>query len=66
MSYEGEQLTGMLEGTDEKSLNPDADFVAAIFGGHSASPDFGVALRAHVLADAAYQSASEGGTPQAV
>ena len=66
MSYDGDQLKGMLADVDEKSLNPDADFVAAILGGYAAAPGFAVALRAHVLADAAYTSASEGGSPQMV
>jgi predicted dehydrogenase len=41
--------------------NADAEFVAAAAAGRPATPDFAVALRAHVLADAAYRSAASGG-----
>lgn len=46
--------------------NADVEFVAAAAAGEPAQPDFAVALRAHVLADAAYRSAATAGTPQPV
>jgi predicted dehydrogenase len=46
--------------------NPDASFIDAVVKGEPAWPSFDDALRAHVLADAAYRSAATGGTPIAV
>jgi predicted dehydrogenase len=53
--------------------NPDAAFVAAVAvaaeaeaPGSGAWPDFATALRAHVVVDAAYRSAADGGTPVSV
>lgn len=43
--------------------NPDALFIDAVVKGEPAWPSFADALRAHVLADAAYRSAAEGGVP---
>lgn len=45
--------------------NPDGDFVRAVRDGMAAWPDVGVALRAHELVGAAYQSAAAGGAPVA-
>ena len=42
---------------------PDAGFVEAAAAGRPARPDVATALRAHVLADAAYRSAADGGAP---
>lgn len=39
--------------------NADGDFIAAVADGRPASPDFGDALRAHVLVDAIYRSARD-------
>ncbi|MFN0090256.1 MAG: Gfo/Idh/MocA family protein [Acidimicrobiales bacterium] len=50
----------------ELPANPDAAFLAAAAGAGPAEPDFAVALRAHVLADAAYRSAAAGGAPVAL
>ena len=41
--------------------NPDAAFVAAVEARRPAYPDFGIALRAHAIVDAAYRSAEAGG-----
>ena len=41
--------------------NPDGDFIAAVVGGTAATPSFDDAVRAHVLADAIYRSATAGG-----
>jgi predicted dehydrogenase len=43
--------------------NPDGAFVQAVEEGRTAWPSFADALRAHVLADAVYRSAAEGGAP---
>ena len=43
--------------------NPDAAFIDAVIAGKPAWPSFADALRAHVLADAAYRSAAAGGAP---
>jgi predicted dehydrogenase len=43
--------------------NPDAAFIDAVVTGEPAWPSFAGALRAHVLADAAYRSAANGGAP---
>jgi predicted dehydrogenase len=45
--------------------NPDVAFIEAVVKGEPAWPSFADALRAHVLADAAYRSAAAGGTPVA-
>jgi predicted dehydrogenase len=46
--------------------NPDELFIEAVVKGGAAWPSFKDALRAHVLADAAYRSAASGGGPVAV
>jgi len=46
--------------------NPDALFIDAVAAKTPAWPSFADALRAHVLADAAYRSAAAGGAPMAV
>jgi predicted dehydrogenase len=47
-------------------VNPDEGFLAAITGGQTAGPDFESALRAHIVVDAAYRSAAQGGAPVSV
>ncbi|MEZ5379469.1 MAG: Gfo/Idh/MocA family oxidoreductase [Acidimicrobiales bacterium] len=67
--WESETDSGVLEGaelvasvrSDGHTQNPDREFVDAVIAGTSAHPDVAVALRAHVLADAAYRSAADGG-----
>jgi predicted dehydrogenase len=46
--------------------NPDELFINAVVKGEPAWPSFADALRAHVLVDAAYRSAANGGVPVAV
>jgi predicted dehydrogenase len=46
--------------------NPDAAFIDAVVAKRPAWPSFADALRAHVLADAAYRSAAAGGQPISV
>lgn len=60
---EGEPSIEAALAVDGGGTNPDADFVAAVLDGRPAHPDFRTALRAHVLADAAYRSAASGGAP---
>jgi predicted dehydrogenase len=43
--------------------NPDVAFVESVVRREPAWPSFADALRAHVLADAAYRSAASGGAP---
>jgi predicted dehydrogenase len=58
---EGEALMAALESRGVPTRHPDRAFVEAVRSGAPASPDLGDALRAHVLVDAAYRSAAEGG-----
>lgn len=61
--WEGDDVVNMADAIDRRGTNPDADFVEAVLNERPAFPDFGVALRAHVLADAAYRSAEQNGMP---
>lgn len=61
--WEGDKVTEMADAIDGRSTNPDKDFVDAVLNERPAYPDFGVAVRAHVLADAAYRSAEQNGMP---
>lgn len=61
--WKGKRLAEIATSIDRKGINPDADFVAAVLAGRPAYPDFAVAVRAHVLADAAYRSAALNGAP---
>ena len=62
-ALKGRSLAAKAAAADAMGFNPDADFVAAIRDGGPAYPDFGLAVEAHRLADAAYRSAAEGGRP---
>jgi len=64
--WEGDAVASMAHDFDGGSANPDADFVAAVLADRPASPDFRTALRAHILADAAYRSAEQSGSPVGV
>ena len=61
--WKGRQVTEMAESVDGRGINPDSDFVTSVKEGKPASPDFRTALRAHVVVDAAYRSAAQGGAP---
>jgi predicted dehydrogenase len=61
--WQGQEVVEMAHEIDGGGVNPDADFVAAVLGERRAFPDFGIAVRAHVLADAAYRSAAQNGAP---
>ncbi len=65
-TLEGATLSQTANETDDRGTNPDAAFVDAVLNNDPAYPDTAIALRAHVLADAAYRSAADGGTPQDV
>jgi predicted dehydrogenase len=66
--------TGTLGADDPSGLteagiplrNPDGAFIDAARSGTPATPDFAVALRAHVVTDAIYRSAAAGGAPISV
>lgn len=62
-TWEGWDVANRATALDGLGHNPDADFVQSVLLDRPAYPDFGVALRAHVLADAAYRSAAAGGVP---
>jgi predicted dehydrogenase len=47
-------------------VNPDQSFLDAVTAGRTIGPDFDSALRAHVVVDAAYRSAAQGGVPVTV
>lgn len=61
--WEGDAVVEMANAIDGRGINPDADFVDAVLNERPAFPDFEVAVRAHVLADAAYRSAAANGMP---
>ena len=58
----GSDLLSVLADTGMPVRNPDQAFVEAVAAGRPAHPDFATALRAHVVADAAYRSAATGGS----
>ena len=60
---QGQALVDAVQAIDGPGNNPDADFIASVIAGTPAYPDLSMALRAHVLADAAYRSAAAGGDP---
>jgi predicted dehydrogenase len=61
-SLGGAELIEALRAGPTPSRNPDQAFIEAVMGGRPATPDFADALRAHVLADALYRSATAGGS----
>lgn len=61
--WQGGDVTSMAHELDGGSINPDADFVNAVLHERPAYPDFEIAVRGHVLADAAYRSATMNGAP---
>jgi predicted dehydrogenase len=58
---EGDALMAALETRGIATRYPDRAFIEAVQAGTPASPDMAEALRAHVLVDAAYRSAADGG-----
>ncbi len=63
---ERDELRSAAAAIDGLADDPDASFVEAVRRGEPAYPDFGVAMEAHRLADAAYRSAADGGRPVAL
>jgi len=63
VEWQGQEVVDMASEIDGGGVNPDADFVDSVLSESPAFPDFGVAVRAHVLVDAAYRSAEENGAP---
>jgi predicted dehydrogenase len=62
-TLERAELSERAASADGLGVNADAAFVAAVRAGRPAYPDFGIALEAHRLADAAYRSAAAEGQP---
>ncbi len=60
-SLEGVALAEAATDLDGRGQNADVDFIRAVVADQPAYPDFSVALEAHRLCDAAYQSAAEQG-----
>jgi predicted dehydrogenase len=65
-SVEGDELLAMLHTHGIRPRNPDEAFIEAVAAGRPADPGFGAALRAHVLAEAIYRSASDAMGPGSV
>jgi predicted dehydrogenase len=65
-TLEGPELGDRVWSAGLAPVNPDQSFLDAVNRGHSAGPDFESALRAHVVVDAAYRSAAQGGVPVVV
>lgn len=65
-SVEGNELMVMLHAHGIRPRNPDQAFVEAVAAGTPADPDFTAALRAHVLTEAIYRSASNAMGPGSV
>jgi predicted dehydrogenase len=62
-TLEGRELGERVWSAGLAPVNPDEGFLDAIVAGRSGGPDFESALRAHVVVDAAYRSAAQGGQP---
>lgn len=63
---EGRELGAAVWNAGLAPVNPDQSFLDAVTEGRTLGPDFDSALRAHVVVDAAYRSAAQGGIPVAV
>jgi predicted dehydrogenase len=63
---EGDELMVMLHSRGIRPRNPDQAFIEAVAAGRPASPDFTAALRAHVLTEAIYRSASDATGPGSI
>jgi predicted dehydrogenase len=61
-ALEGDELVAAVAPLLDGSMNPDGDFIRAVSAQEAANPDFAVALAAHRVVDAMYQSAALGGT----
>jgi predicted dehydrogenase len=65
-TLEGRALGEQVWSAGLAPVNPDEVFLDAVAQGRTIGPDFDDALRAHVVVDAAYRSAAQGGAPVAV
>jgi predicted dehydrogenase len=65
-TLEGRELGKAVWSAGLAPVNPDQGFLDAVTQGRTIGPDFASALRAHVVVDAAYRSAAQGGVPVAV
>ncbi len=65
-TLEGRELGHRVWDAGLAPANPDAGFIDAVAQGRTIGPDLESALRAHVVVDAAYRSAAQGGTPVSV
>jgi predicted dehydrogenase len=65
-TLEGRELGDRVWSAGLAPVNPDAGFLDAMARGRTIGPDFESAVRAHVVVDAAYRSASQGGVPVSV
>ncbi len=65
-TLEGRQLGEAAWSAGLAPVNPDQGFLDAVDRGRTIGPDFESALRAHVVVDAAYRSAAQGGVPVSV
>jgi len=65
-SVEGEELMVTLHAHGIRPRHPDQAFIEAVASGAPASPDFTAALRAQVLAEAIYRSASDATGPGSI
>ena len=63
---EGRELGEKVWSAGLAPVNPDQGFLDAVTEGRTLGPDFESALRAHVVVDAAYRSAAQGGIPVTV
>ncbi|HXQ44129.1 MAG TPA: Gfo/Idh/MocA family oxidoreductase [Acidimicrobiales bacterium] len=62
-TLEGGELGDRVWSAGLAPVNPDEGFLDAVNRGRTIGPDFESALRAHVVVDAAYRSAAQGGIP---
>jgi len=66
VTVEGEALLGACRAAGVRLASPDADFVRAVGGAAPLGPTIRDAVRPHLLVDAIYRSAAEGGGAVAV
>jgi predicted dehydrogenase len=60
-SLDGDEIVAATASLLDGSMNPDGEFVRAIVAGRPAHPDFSIAVEAHRVVGAIYESAASGG-----
>jgi predicted dehydrogenase len=60
----GDELVARVQQQRGEDLNPDGAFLRAVAQGRPCVPDFRVAVRAHEVTEAIYESAAAGGEPK--